>query len=92
LGKIRTFLGTSVIDMYCASFLCLGIVLALKNREQTGEGEYVESDLFESALFLMNYIYGSTQILKKSPRPLNTPGLWYHIYDIFETKDNKKIF
>lgn len=85
-------IGTSAVDMYCGSFLCLGIVLALKNRELTGEGEYVESDLFESALFLMNYIYGSTQILKKSPRPQNTPGLWYPIYDIFTTKDNKKLF
>jgi len=28
----------------------------------------------------------------KSPSPLNTPGLWYPIYDIFDTKDKKKVF
>lgn len=85
-------MGTSVIDINCAIFLCLGIVLALKDRDLTGEGKRIESNLFETALFLMNYTYGSTQVLKESPPPQNTPGLWYPIYDIFETKDKKKIF
>lgn len=84
-------IGTSAVDMSSAIFLCLGIVLALKDREVSNEGNYIECDLFETASFLMNYVFSQTQVLGKSPPPLNTPGLWWPIYDVFTSADNKRI-
>jgi len=84
-------MGTSAIDMNCATFLCLGIVLALRERDSTQRGQYVRSDLFETGYFLTNYIMAQTQVLGTLPPPLNTPGIWFPIYDIFTTKDNKRV-
>lgn len=86
-------LGTSAIDITSAIFLCLGIVLALRERDITHKGKHVESDLFESGCFLMNLHLGRTQVLGKSVLPLNA-GQWFSqpIYDLFTAKDNKKIF
>jgi len=85
-------IGTSAVDICSAIFLCLGIALALKDREVSKEGKYIECNLFETASFLLNYVFGQTQVLGKSPPPLNTPGLWYGVYDSFTSADNKKIF
>lgn len=85
-------LGTSAIDMCAAVFLCLGIVLALREREVTNKGKFVESDLFETGSFLMGYILSAAQVLGQSPPPLNTPGIYFPVYDLFTTADNKKIF
>jgi len=86
-------MGTSAIDMSSAIFLCLGIVLALRERDSTQRGKYVRSALFETGCFLTNYTMGQTQVLGTSPPPMNIPGgRWrFPIYDIFATKDNKKI-
>jgi len=85
-------IGTSAIDMNAAVFLCLGIVLALRERDVTHKGKYVESSLFETGCFLMNYNLSETQVLGKSPSPANAVGLWWPIYDMFTTKDGKRIF
>ena len=85
-------LGTSAIDMCTAIFLCLGIVMALKERESTNKGKFVEADLFETGSFLMGYILSAAQVLGKAPPPLNTPGIYFPVYDLFKTADNKRIF
>ena len=85
-------LGTSAIDINAAVLLCLGIVLALNERQLTKKGKYVECDLFETGCFLMGYIFAAAQVLGKPPPPLNTPGIYFPVYDLFTSADNKKVF
>lgn len=85
-------MGASVIDMTSGIFSVLGIVLALRRRERTGSGMLVESDLFETAVFLESYIVAEAFHTGIVPKPLNTPGLWYGVYDVFDTADGKQLF
>ncbi len=85
-------IGCAAIDMASAIFLCLGIALALKEREFTKKGKYVECDLFETASFLMSYNLAAAQVLGKSPPSLNTPGIFFPVYELFTTADSKKMF
>ncbi len=85
-------IGASAIDMTAAIFSALGIVLALRERDSTGKGKSIESGLFESAAYLMSFNLCGTAVRGASPPHMNTPGMFYGIYDCFTTADNKKVF
>jgi len=40
----------------------------------------------------MGYSFTIAQVLGKSPPPLNTPGIYFPVYELFTAADNKKIF
>ena len=61
-------------------------------RDSTGKGKAIEAGLFESAAFLMSFHLCGTMAKGASPPPMNTPGIFYGIYDVFKTGDNKKVF
>jgi crotonobetainyl-CoA:carnitine CoA-transferase CaiB-like acyl-CoA transferase len=46
-------MGVSIGDSLAAMFGCLGALAALRHREATGEGQVVDSSLFESVLHVM---------------------------------------
>jgi len=85
-------MGCAAIDITCAVFLCLGIMAALKERESTKKGKCVECSLFETGSILIGYSLTIAQVLGKSPPPLNTPGIYFPVYDLFTAADNKKMF
>lgn len=43
-------IGGSLIDIGAATNACLGVLLAVRHRDRTGEGQKVESSLFETAV------------------------------------------
>jgi len=45
--------GASVVDIVGGMFAVIGIQAALREREQTGRGQFIKSALFESTAFLM---------------------------------------
>jgi crotonobetainyl-CoA:carnitine CoA-transferase CaiB-like acyl-CoA transferase len=46
-------MGVSIGDSLAAMFACLGALAALRHRERTGEGQVVDSSLYESVLHVM---------------------------------------
>ena len=46
-------MGVSIGDSLAATFGCLGALAALRHRDATGEGQVVDSSLFESVLHVM---------------------------------------
>ena len=46
-------MGVSIGDSLAATFGCLGALAALRHREATGEGQVVDSSLYESVLHVM---------------------------------------
>jgi crotonobetainyl-CoA:carnitine CoA-transferase CaiB-like acyl-CoA transferase len=52
-GPMRV--GVAVSDVAAGSLLALGIMMALYQRQSTGEGRYVHTSLLESAIFFMDF-------------------------------------
>jgi formyl-CoA transferase len=52
-GPMRT--GIAVSDVAAGTLLALGIMMALYQRQATGEGRYVHTSLLESAIFFLDF-------------------------------------
>jgi crotonobetainyl-CoA:carnitine CoA-transferase CaiB-like acyl-CoA transferase len=52
-GPMRV--GIAVSDMTAGTLLALGVMMALYQRERTGEGKYVHTSLLESQLFMLDF-------------------------------------
>jgi len=52
-GPVRV--GIPINDLCAGMFLAQGLLLALLNRENTGEGQWVHTSLLESAIFMLDF-------------------------------------
>ena len=52
-GPMRT--GIAISDVTAGTLLALGIMMALFDRQRTGEGRYVHTSLLESQIFLLDF-------------------------------------
>jgi crotonobetainyl-CoA:carnitine CoA-transferase CaiB-like acyl-CoA transferase len=52
-GRSSVRIGPSAIDLVTGAHAALGVVLALRVRDQTGEGQHVETSLYDSSLHLI---------------------------------------
>lgn len=86
-GRPPTKAGYPVTDLGTALFCVYGILSALYAREQTGEGQHVDTSLFETAIAWSVWhaarYFGNGEIPGPlgSAHPLNAP------YQAFQTKD-----
>jgi crotonobetainyl-CoA:carnitine CoA-transferase CaiB-like acyl-CoA transferase len=84
--------GTSVIDITGGMFGYMGILLALYEREKTGQGKMVKAALFETTAFLMGQHMAYSAITQIPVPPMPARVSAWSIYRIFNTKDNDQIF
>ena len=49
-------IGLSIGDSLAATYACLGALMALRHREQTGEGQVVDSAIYEGVLAMMESV------------------------------------
>jgi crotonobetainyl-CoA:carnitine CoA-transferase CaiB-like acyl-CoA transferase len=84
--------GASVIDIMGAVFGVVAVQAALRERDQTGQGQRVSSALFESAAFLMStHMAGIAATgLDMPPMPARR-GAWA-IYEVFPTGGGGQLF
>ncbi|KAA0968210.1 CoA transferase [Aureimonas fodinaquatilis] len=84
--------GTSVIDIAGGMFGVIGILLALRERESTGNGQKVETALFETAVFLMGqHLCYAAQSDKPIPPMPERVSAWA-VYDLFTLADGTQMF
>lgn len=84
--------GASVVDIMGGMFGALGIVAALRERERTGRGQFVQSALFESTAFLVAQHMGQQALTGVAPPPMpEKEGSWA-VYEPFQTADGKTVF
>ena len=84
--------GASVIDILGGTFAVVGVLAALREREQTGKGQVVRSSLYESTTFLMSqHMAGQAITGRPSPPMPAREGAW-GIYEPFATADEDQIF
>src|SRR5205809_1013131 len=81
--------GSSVIDILGGTFAALGIVAALRERDQTGRGKRITSSLFETTALLVAQHMAQYELTGEAPPPMSVKRPAWSVYDIFETKDGQ---
>lgn len=84
--------GSSVVDIMGGMFGALGIMAALRERERTGNGQLVQSSLFESTAFLVAQHMGQEALTGTAPPPMPEKLSSWAVYDPFQTADGKTVF
>ena len=84
--------GASVNDVLGAVFAVTGVVSALYERERTGRGKLVKAGLFESNAFLVAQHMARFAITGEPPRPMPVRDSGWAVYDVFETRDEQRVF
>ena len=84
--------GTSVNDIMGGMFGAIGAMAALAQRAQTGEGQEVQSALFEINVFLVAQHMMQYQVTGKPAAPMPERISAWGVYDVFVVKDGEQIF
>ena len=84
--------GAPVNDMMGGMFGAIAILAALRSRELTGKGEYVQSGLFENAAWLVSTHMMQHVASGQEPEPMSAGKRAWGVYDIFESADGVRIF
>jgi crotonobetainyl-CoA:carnitine CoA-transferase CaiB-like acyl-CoA transferase len=84
--------GAPVNDMMGGMFGAIAILAALRERDSTGRGQYVQSGLFENAAWLVSTHMMQHAVSKKEPEPMSAGKRAWGVYDIFESGDGVRIF
>ena len=84
--------GTSVNDIMGGMFGAIGAMAALAQRAQTGEGQEVQSALFENNVFLVAQHMMQYQVTGKPAAPMPERISAWGVYDVFVVRDGEQIF
>jgi crotonobetainyl-CoA:carnitine CoA-transferase CaiB-like acyl-CoA transferase len=84
--------GASIVDIMGGTFGAVGVILALRERDQSGQGSLVENGLFETAAFIMGQHMAYSAISQEPVPPMAVRVSPWAIYQQFETADGKRVF
>jgi crotonobetainyl-CoA:carnitine CoA-transferase CaiB-like acyl-CoA transferase len=84
--------GAPVNDMMGGMFGAIAILAALRERDRTGKGQYVQCGLFENAAWLVSTHMMQEAVLGKEPEPMSAGKRAWGVYDIFDSADGVRIF
>ena len=79
--------GASVIDVTGGMFGVIAILAALEQRRRTGQGQHVQSALFETTAFLVGQHMAQHAVTGKPLQPMSVRTSAWAVYDIFDTAD-----
>jgi len=84
--------GTSVVDITGGMFALIAILVALRERDRSGQGQKVETALFEAAVMLMgqHLCYGAQLQAPVPPMPERVSA--WAVYEIFEVAGGRQLF
>ena len=84
--------GTSVNDIMGGIFGAMGAMAALRQLDATGEGQKVQTSLFENNVFLMGQHMMQYAVTGNPAKPMPERISAWGIYDIFHAKEDAQIF
>ncbi len=84
--------GSSVNDIMGGVFGAVGALAALMQRAQTGQGQEVQSALFENNIFLVAQHMLQFAVTGKAAAPMPEKISPWGIYDVFKVKHGEQIF
>jgi crotonobetainyl-CoA:carnitine CoA-transferase CaiB-like acyl-CoA transferase len=84
--------GAPVNDMMGGMFGAIAVLAALRERDRTGKGCYVQSGLYENAAWLVSTHMMQHAVLGEAPVPMSAGKRAWGVYDIFESSDGVPVF
>ncbi len=84
--------GSSVIDITGAMFGVIGILSAVHDRHNTGQGNHVTSSLFETTAYMVGQHMAQQVVSGVEPPPMSIRQSAWSIYDIFHCLNNERVF
>ena len=82
-----TKVGPSIADSATGVHLCLGIVMALYNRERTGEGQHVDVAMFDTIFSLLENAVVTTTLTGEIPERRGNSANDISPFDIYKATD-----
>jgi crotonobetainyl-CoA:carnitine CoA-transferase CaiB-like acyl-CoA transferase len=82
-------IGVAVSDMITVMYAVISILAALRGRDQTGRGQYIDISLLDSTISVMTYMAGYYFATGKNPRPAGSSHLTIVPYQAFKCKDGR---
>lgn len=79
--------GSSVVDITGGMFAVIGILAALRERDRTGEAQFIQSSLYETCAFLMGQHLACATLSKSPIPPMPERVSAWAVYQIFATLD-----
>lgn len=79
--------GYGVTDVTAGLFAVIGVLLALRSREQTGRGQFVDVSMLDSMISTMSSNYMSYLGSGVVPQPMGTAFPTVVPYQVFNTRD-----
>ncbi len=84
--------GTSVNDIMGGMFGAIGAMAALMQRSVTGQGQEIDSALFENNVFLVGQHMMQYAVTGEPAAPMPDRISSWAVYDVFSVKDGGQIF
>jgi formyl-CoA transferase len=84
--------GTSVNDIMGGMFGAIGILAALRERDLTGQGQEVQSALFENCAFLSAQHMQQYAMSGEPPMPMPARTSAWSVYDVFTLEGGEQFF
>jgi crotonobetainyl-CoA:carnitine CoA-transferase CaiB-like acyl-CoA transferase len=84
--------GASVNDVMGGMFGAIAILAALHERAQTGQGQFVQTALFENNIYLVAQHMMQYAVTGKPAAPMPARLSAWAIYDVFDTADGDQVF
>jgi crotonobetainyl-CoA:carnitine CoA-transferase CaiB-like acyl-CoA transferase len=84
--------GASVVDIMGGTYGALGVLLALRERDKTGKGAFVQNGLFETAAYMMGQHMAYAAIVREPIPPMPARVSAWAVYHTFETADEQLVF
>lgn len=84
--------GSSVNDIMGGIFGAIGVMAALKQRDQTGVGQEIQSALYENNVLLMGQHMMQYAVTGVPASPMPSRISAWGIYDVFKVKNDEQIF
>jgi formyl-CoA transferase len=84
--------GTSVNDIMGGMFGAIGILAALRERDFTGQGQEVQSALFENCAFLSAQHMQQYAMTGEPPMPMPARTSAWSVYDVFTLAGDEQFF
>ncbi|MGY2401096.1 CaiB/BaiF CoA transferase family protein [Pseudomonas sp. SDO5271_S396] len=84
--------GASVNDVMGGMFSAISILAALWQRKATGQGQFVQTGLFENSAFLVGQHMMQMATTGKPAAPMPSRLSAWAIYDVFNTADDQQVF
>lgn len=84
-GYVR--IGASPIDYGTGMFALIGMLMALRVRDKTGIGQFIDVSLFDTGITWMNFWFANYAMSGENPRKLGSGHEFATPYQVFDTKD-----